>query len=97
MLLDKAKTVNLIKYLLVFMQGYKEIQTITDCENPIIQDEWIRLKQAFRNNFMFLTDKTGIAIFEKIMKIYPPNNATLASRQAVVFTKWNSSLPYTWA
>lgn len=96
MLLDKAKTVNLIKYLPVFMQEYKEIKTITDCENPIIQDEWIRLKQAFRNNFIFLTDETGIAIFEKMLKIYPPNNATLATRQAAVFTKWNSSLPYTW-
>lgn len=96
MLLDKAKTVNLIKYLPVFMQEYKEIKTITDCENPIIQDEWIRLKQAFRNNFIFLTDETGIAIFEKMMKIYPSHDATLASRQAVVFTKWNSSLPYTW-
>lgn len=96
MLLDKAKTVNLIKYLPVFMQEYKEIKTITACENLIIQDEWVRLKQAFRNNFIFLTDETGIAIFEKMMKIYPPNNATLAERQAVVFTKWNSSLPYTW-
>lgn len=96
MLLDKAKTVNLIKYLPVFMQEYKEIKTITGCENSIIQDEWIRLKQAFRNNFIFLTDETGIAIFEKMMKIYPPNNSTLASRQAAVFTKWNSSLPYTW-
>lgn len=96
MLLDKAKTVNLIKYLPVFMQEYKEIKTITACENPIIQDEWIRLKQAFRNNFIFLTDETGIAVFEKMMKIYPPNNATLAERQAAVFTKWNSSLPYTW-
>lgn len=96
MLLDKAKTVNLIKYLPVFMQEYKEIKTITACENLIIQDEWVRLKQAFRNNFIFLTDETGIAIFEKMMKIYPPNNATLAERQAVVFTKWNSSFPYTW-
>lgn len=96
MLLDKAKTVNLIKYLPVFMHEYKEIKTITNCEKPIIQDEWLRLKQAFRNNFIFLTDETGIAIFEKMMKIYPPNNATLAERQAAVFTKWNSSLPYTW-
>ena len=96
MLLDKAKTVNLIKYLPVFMQEYKEIKTIVSCENPIIQDEWARLKQAFRNNFIFLTDIQGIAIFEKMMKIYPPNNATLVSRQAAVFTKWNSSLPYTW-
>ena len=96
MLLDKAKTVNLIKYLPVFMHEYKDIKTITDCENPIIQDEWLRLKQAFRNNFIFLTDETGIAIFEKMMKIYPPRNASLASRQAAVFTKWNSSLPYTW-
>lgn len=96
MLLDKVKTVNLIKYLPVFMHEYKEIKTITDCENPIIQDECLRLKQAFRNNFIFLTDETGIAIFEKMMKIYPPSNASLASRQAAVFTKWNSSLPYTW-
>lgn len=96
MLLDKAKKINLIKYLPAFIRNYIEIKTIMDCENPIVQDELIKLKQAFRNNFIFLTNETGIAIFEKMMKIYPPNKATLTSRQAAVFTKWNSTLPYTW-
>ena len=96
MLLDKAKTVSLIKYLPFFMQQYKEMKVITECENLILQDEWLRLKQAFRNGFIFLTDEGGIALFEKMMKIYPADNTSLVSRQTAVFTKWNSSLPYTW-
>ena len=96
MLLDNEKKVELIKYLPIFMQKYKEIEAIMSSETPIVQDEWRRLKQAFKNNFMFLTDVQGIALFEDMMSIYPSTGSTLANRQAAVFTKWNTSLPYTW-
>lgn len=96
MLLDNSKKVELIKYLPLFMQMYKEIQAIMGSENPIVQDEWDKLKQAFKNNFMFLTDIKGISMFEEMMDIYPIVGSTLSDRQIAVYTKWNTSLPYTW-
>lgn len=95
MLLDEARKIELLKYLPLFMQMYKEMQVIMSLENEKVQDEWNQLKRAFRNNFMFLTDIQGISMFENMMDIYPPAGSTLEDRQAAVFTKWNASLPYT--
>lgn len=95
MLLDKAKKVELIKYLPFFMQNYKEIQVILNSENKVIKEEWEHLKQAFKNNFIFLTDETGIVLFEKMMEITPDSSLTLSERQALVYLKWNSTIPYT--
>lgn len=95
MLLDKAKKVELIKYLPFFMQNYKEIQVILNSEDKVIKEEWEHLKQAFRNNFIFLTDETGIVLFEKMMEITPDSSLTLSERQALVYLKWNSTIPYT--
>lgn len=95
MLLDKAKKVELIKYLPFFMQNYKEIQVILNSEDKVIKEEWEHLKQAFKNNFIFLTDETGIVLFEKMMEITPDSSLTLSERQALVYLKWNSTIPYT--
>lgn len=96
MLLDNPKKVDLLKYLPFFIQNYKEIDAIMKAENVILQNEWEYLKQAFKNNFIFLTDIYGISLFEKMMKIYPKTSDTLEERQVRVYTKWNTTLPYTW-
>mgnify|MGYP001201016416 FL=1 len=96
MLLDNPKKVDLLKYLPFFIQNYKEIDAIMKAENIILQNEWEYLKQAFKNNFIFLTDIYGISLFEKMMKIYPKASDTLEKRQVRVYTKWNTTLPYTW-
>ncbi|MFR8990592.1 MAG: putative phage tail protein [Fusobacterium sp.] len=96
MLLDNPKKVDLLKYLPFFIQNYKEIDAIMKAENIILQNEWEYLKQAFKNNFIFLTDAYGISLFEKMMKIYPKGSDTLEERQVKVYTKWNTTLPYTW-
>lgn len=96
MLLDNPKKVDLLKYLPFFIQNYKEIDAIMKAENIILQNEWEYLKQAFKNNFIFLTDIYGISLFEKMMKIYPKASDTLEERQVRVCTKWNTTLPYTW-
>lgn len=96
MLRDNAKKVELLKYLPFFMQKYKEMQAIMKCENPVVQDEWSQLKQAFKNGFIFSTDVRGITLFEEMMEIYPPAGSTLADRKLAVYIKWNTTIPYTW-
>lgn len=96
MLMEKPKKVNLISYLPLFIQNYREIEEIMKSENIILQDEWHHLKQAFKNNFIFHTDIYGISLFEKMMKIYPKAKDTLKDRQIKVYAKWNATIPYTW-
>lgn len=96
MLMEKPKNVDLISYLPLFIQRYREIEEIMKSENIILQDEWKNLKQAFKNNFIFQTDAYGISLFEKMMKIYPKSYDSLKDRQRKVYAKWNATIPYTW-
>lgn len=95
MLLDKPKKVELIKYLPLFMQKYKELEVIFNSEDKIIQEVLENLKQAFKNNFIFLTNEKGISLFENMIGITPDDSLNLTKRQSLVFFKWNSTIPYT--
>lgn len=90
------REVNILNYLPEFMQEYKEIKCILELENKELQKEYEEIERAFNNSFIFSTDKQGIAIFEKMMKIYPKSTDTLQERQNRVYAKWNAVLPYTW-
>lgn len=90
------REVNILNYLPEFMQEYKEIKCILELENKELQKEYEEIERAFNNSFIFNTDKQGIAIFEKMMKIYPKSTDTLQERQNRVYAKWNAVLPYTW-
>lgn len=90
------REVNILNYLPEFMQEYMEIKCILELENKELQKEYEEIERAFNNSFIFSTDKQGIAIFEKMMKIYPESTDTLQERQNRVYAKWNAVLPYTW-
>ena len=90
------REVNILNYLPEFMQEYMEIKCILELENKELQKEYEEIERAFNNSFIFSTDKQGIAIFEKMMKIYPKSTDTLQERQNRVYAKWNAVLPYTW-
>ena len=64
------REVNILNYLPEFMQEYMEIKCILELENKELQKEYEEIERAFNNSFIFSTDKQGIAIFEKMMKIY---------------------------
>lgn len=90
------REVNTLNYLPDFMRGYKELKCVLELENKELQKEYDEIEKAFNNSFIFTTDKQGITLFEKMMKIYPKSTDTLQERQNRVFAKWNAVLPYTW-
>lgn len=88
--------VNILNYLPDFMREYKEIKYLLKLENKELLKEYEEINRAFNNSFIFTTDKEGISIFEKMMKIYQKSTDTLQERQNKVYAKWNAVLPYTW-
>lgn len=91
-----VRQVDLIQYLPLFIAEYKEIQHIMDAENPEFQftaDEGERIKD---NQFIVSCDASGIARFERLLKITPSSEDTLESRISRVLIRWNDVAPYTW-
>lgn len=91
-----VRQVDLIQYLPLFIAKYKEIQHIMNAENPEFQftaDEGERIKD---NQFIVSCDFSGIARFERLLKITPSSEDTLESRISRVLIRWNDVAPYTW-
>lgn len=91
-----VRQVDLIQYLPLFVAEYKEIQHIMDAENhefQFITDEGERIKD---NQFIISCDSSGIARFEKLLKITPSSEDTFESRISRVLIRWNDIAPYTW-
>lgn len=93
---ETMREVDILNYLPDFMREYKELKCLLELENKELQKEYEEIERAFNNSFIFSTDKQGISIFEKMMKIYPKSTDTLQERQNRVYAKWNAVLPYTW-
>lgn len=88
------REIDLINYLPLFVQEFREIQQIMNAENPefqLIADESERIKN---NQFIETSDLVGIRRFEKMLNIIPAADDTLESRISRVLSRWNDVVPY---
>ena len=95
MIFEMEHIVKLIQYLPEFVAEYKEIQAITDVEDPEYSLFWDQLRKTINNQFITTCDEQGISKFEKMLKLYPYESDTLEMRIARVLVEWNAQLPYT--
>lgn len=89
------RDVNLIEYLPLFIQEFREIKHIMEAENPEFQlviDESEKIKN---NQFIESSDLSGISKFEKLLNILPSPDDTLESRVSRIMSRWNDVVPYT--
>lgn len=96
MIFFKTENVDLLAYLPVFMQEYKQIKEIMDTENPEFNLLWQKLKELFGNQFIEYCNEEGISKFEQMLKLHRYENDTLEIRIFRVLTYWNDNIPYTW-
>ena len=61
MIFEMDHIVKLIKYLPEFMAEYKEMQVITDVEDPEFNLFWEILRQTINNQFITNCDEQGIS------------------------------------
>ena len=90
-----VRDINLIHYLPLFVQEYREIKHIMDAENPefqLVADESEVLKN---NQFITTCDENGIARFEKILGIYPNPGDSIEIRRKNIMVHWYTNDVYT--
>lgn len=89
------REVDLLAYLPPFLQEFKENRETLEAENPEFVLAWNGADRVLKNEFIDTADEYGISRFEKILKITPQPNDTLASRRRRVLFRWFNKLPYT--
>lgn len=90
------RDINLLHYLPLFVQEYREIKQIMQAEEPEFQLVADESEVVKNNQFITTCDENGIARFEKILHITPTAEDTLQSRISRVLIRWNDAVPYTW-
>lgn len=89
------REVDLVSYLPLFMQTYKEPVAALKAENPEFEIIWKATDKVLKNRFISTADEYGISRFEKMLDIRPTDDDTFESRRSRVQSKWFSKLPYT--
>ena len=85
----------LIDYLPTYMQGYREIQSIMESEQPEVDHLWDGFDTVFKNQFILDATEYGVKRWESMLKILPKNTDTLDERKFRILTRLNQELPYT--
>ncbi len=89
------REVDLVSYLPPFIKEYKEPVAALQAEDPEFSKAWEAVDEVLRNHFISTADEYGIARREKLLGIYPSEDASLESRRARVQNKWFNRMPYT--
>ncbi|MFV0520353.1 MAG: putative phage tail protein [Lachnospirales bacterium] len=91
-----SREVNLLGYLPLFVQNYKEIQSIMGVEKEEIENVFNEATVVRENQYIVTADKIGIKRFEKLLGISPLKSDTLETRRARVLALWIRNIPYTY-
>lgn len=89
------KEVDLLGYLPLFMQDFKEIAVTLEAENPEFVLVWTAADQVLKNEFIETADEYGIRRFETMLGILPYEEDTLESRRIRISARWFNSISYT--
>lgn len=90
-----TREVDLVSYLPMFMQEYKEMNVTLEAENPEFVLVWKAADRTLRNEFIATADEAGISRFEGILGITPLKDETLELRRNRVQDLWFNRTPLT--
>ncbi len=90
------REVDLLSYLPLYVQNYREIQKIMESEKPEVEGLFQELYTLRQNQYILTCDEVGIERFEKLLGIVPFKSEELEKRRAKVLLAWVTDLPFTY-
>lgn len=85
----------LLDYLPPVLREVLEFQAINAANEPEISIAWDALALVLANQFLDTAMVSGVAVWERELKIRPKDTDTLEVRKARIKAAWNTELPYT--
>ena len=86
----------IINYLSEFMRNFREFKELMKTEQKELELIYDYIYQILDNEYIETANKEGIARFENILGINPPNTDSLADRRFRILARFNEQLPYTY-
>jgi len=93
--LSLAREVDLLSYLPPVLHEIKEIVEITNAEKKPIEGTWQAIEDSLNNQFIVSANESGVARYEKMLKIKVPATDTLETRRFRLLTRFQEQAPYT--
>lgn len=89
------REVELKRYLPPFLQEYEELSSCLNAEDPEFILVWNGTERVLKNAFIETADEYGLKRFEKLLGIFPSKEDDIESRRSRIFSRWFTTLPYT--
>ena len=90
-----SRAVRIESYFPWVLQNAREMQAIAAAENPEFNALYEKVWAWFANTFIFSTDLQGVERWERMLGLFPAEDATLYDRRAAIFMAVNGTTPYT--
>lgn len=91
-----SRKVDLLGYLPLFVQNYKEIQHIMEVEKEDLEKLFLEADVVRENIFIVTATEIGIKRYEKLLNIVPFKNDSLETRRSRILALWIRNVPYTY-
>lgn len=92
---DLRRDVQVQRYYPNVLAPAKEFKALADLENAEFSAAWAALWKWFLNTYVYEIDIDGAKRWETMLRIIPPQGASLKERRKAILTKINTLRPYT--
>lgn len=87
---------DILLYLPDVFRDIREMKAHAVAQQPELEKEWAALEELYNDQFLYLMGESGVAQWEKMLKITPMETDTLEDRRFRVINRFNAQLPYTY-
>ena len=92
---DLRRNVQVQRYYPNVLAPAEEFKTLAKLENEEFSAAWNAVWKWFLNTYVYEIDIDGAERWEEMLKIIPPQGASLEVRKKAILAKLNTLLPYT--
>lgn len=91
-----AREVDILRYLPPILHEIKELQKISELENPTLEQVWQMVEDALNNQFVVSAKEDGLTRYEKMFKLVAGESEDIETRRFRVMSRYQERLPFSW-
>lgn len=91
-----AREVDILSYLPSILHDIKELQKVSELENPSLERVWELVESILNNQFILTLDDRGASRYEKMLGLIAGESETLETRRFRILSRYQEQAPYSY-
>ncbi|MEQ6357895.1 putative phage tail protein [Lysinibacillus sp. M3] len=91
-----AREVDILSYLPSILHEIKELQKVSEIENPSLEQVWELVESILNNQFILTLDDRGASRYEKMLGLVAGESETLETRRFRILSRYQEQAPYSY-